>query len=52
MEPTIAEMIFWVILGVAVLAIFAVAPFANPNYDPKDDDPYVGCPKYREETGG
>ena len=52
MEPTIAEMIFWVILGVAALAVLAIAPFIKPHYDPKCDDPYANCPKYKEETGG
>ena len=52
MEPTIAEMIFWGILGVATLAVFVIAPFINPHYDPKGDDPYANCPKYKEETGG
>lgn len=49
MEPTIAEMIFWGVLGVAALAVFIIAPFINPNYDPKADDPYRYCPKEDEE---
>ena len=49
MEPTIAEMIFWGVLGVAALAVFVIAPFVNPHYDPKGDDPYRYCPKEDEE---
>lgn len=49
MEPTIAEMIFWGVLGVTALAVFVIAPFVNPHYDPKGDDPYRYCPKEDEE---
>ena len=52
MEPTIAEMIFWGIIGIGGLLTLIIAPFINPNFDPKGDDPYADCPKYKEETGG
>ena len=52
MEPTIAEVIFWGIFGIGGLLTLIIAPFINPNYDPKGDDPYADCPKYKEETGG
>jgi hypothetical protein len=49
MEPTIAEMIFWGVIGIGGLLALVIAPFLNPHYDPKGDDPYRYCPKEDEE---
>lgn len=49
MEPTIAEVIFWGVLGIGGLLTMLIAPFINPYYDPKGDDPYRYCPKEDEE---
>lgn len=49
MIPTIAEAIFWAVVGTIALATLLIAPFINPNYDPKGDDPYRYCPKEDEE---
>lgn len=52
MEPTIIETVFWSVVGIISLLTFIIAPFINPHYDPKGNDPYANCPKYKEETGG
>ena len=48
MTPTITETIFWVVFGIATLAILLIAPHINPEYDPKGNDPYRYCPKEEE----
>lgn len=49
MTPTIVEAIFWVVVGTIALVTLLIAPFINPHYDPKGDDPYRYCPKEDEE---
>lgn len=49
MEPTIAEVIFWSIIGIAILGLTLYGLIINPYYDPKGDDPYHYCPKEDEE---
>ena len=45
-EPTIAELVFWIIVVVPPIAILlAHAIGINFDYDPKADDPYRNCPK-------
>ena len=48
-EPTNAEVVFWCI-GAAIALTFAIFVFLpwNPEFDPKDDDPYKDCPKEEE----
>lgn len=48
MEPTIIETIFWSAVGIISLLTFIIAPFINPYYDPKGNDPYRYCPKEDE----
>lgn len=45
-EPTIAELIFYIVL-VAPVALLLLAKLIGINfdYDPKADDPYRYCPK-------
>jgi hypothetical protein len=49
-EPTIAELVFWLLLiAPAVLLGIAHLIGINFDYDPKADDPYRYCPKEEEE---
>ena len=45
MTPTVAETVFYCVLGIVSLAFMLVAPHINPQYDPKGNDPYRYCPK-------
>ena len=45
MAPTIAEVIFWSVLGVCAIAALVAAAVINPGYDPEANDPYRYCPK-------
>jgi hypothetical protein len=49
MEPTNAELIFWIIVGLVLLGFVAYGLIFNPYYDPKANDPYRYCPKEDEE---
>lgn len=48
MEPTIAETVYALVIGVICLAFMLIAPHINPYYDPKGNDPYRHCPKEEE----
>ena len=48
MTPTIAEVIFWSILGIIALGLILGSLVLNPHYDPKANDPYRYCPKEEE----
>ena len=45
MDPPIAEVVFWSIVGIGCVLFFLVGSVMNPYYDPKEDDPYRFCPK-------
>ena len=45
MEPTIAEVIFWGVLGIGGFICLLLGAILNPYYDPKGNDPYRYCPK-------
>ena len=50
MEPTISELIFWIVLAVIGLAFVGLVHLPwNDKYDPKGDDPYRYCPKEEDE---
>jgi hypothetical protein len=47
MAPTIAEVIFWTIVGIIIIGFALGAIFLNPYYE--EDDPYRYCPKEDKE---
>jgi hypothetical protein len=50
MEPTIAELIFWIVLAIIGWAFIGLIHLPwNDRYDPKGDDPYRYCPKEEDE---
>lgn len=49
MEPTNAELIFWIVVGLVLIGSVVYGLIVNPYYDPKGNDPYRYCPKEDEE---
>ena len=49
-EPTIGEIVFYVVLAIIGLGVIIAAYLPwNDRHDPKWDDPYRYCPKEEEE---
>lgn len=50
MEPTTAELIFWIVLAIISWVFIGLIHLPwNDRYDPKGDDPYRYCPKEEDE---
>jgi hypothetical protein len=50
MEPTIAEVAFWITGAVIAIGIAVILCLPwNSEFDPKGDDPYRYCPKEEDE---
>ena len=50
MEPTTAELIFWIVLAIIGWVFIGLIHLPwNDRYDPKGDDPYRYCPKEEDE---
>lgn len=47
MEPTTAELIFWIVS--LIVAVIGIIVFVWPWRDPREDDPYRYCPKEEDE---
>ena len=50
MEPTIAEIVFWLAFDVGCVLLLLAGCVINPYYDPKGDDPYRFCPKINQNN--